>query len=482
MSAGSSPAVRTLLLPLALAACGQADRGGPLVASVVGGPPRLADAARAPVDLPSTLLIDSVAQGLVRFDAAGQIEPGLAERWAVTDGGRDYIFRLREAHWSDGSAVTAEQVVDRLTHQLAPTSRNPLKPFLTAIEEIVVMTPQVVEVRLGRPRPDLLKLFAQPELAIIRRTRPAGTGPLQIVAGGASPLLRQLPDPDAPDDAPSPERLGEVSLTGEGAARSVARFVAGGADLVAGGSFADWPLVQAAGVSAVAVRIDPAAGLFGLAIVAREGFLADPANRAAVAQAIDRAAAMGAVANGWAADARLLPDRLDSAAPPQIAAWEGMTADQRRGAARAQVRAWQTPVTLRIALPDGPGATRLWGAIAADLLAVGITPVRTTATAPADLRLVDVVAPYDSARWYLATACQPCSEQAQAALEAARQAPTLAERAQHIAEADAALATDVAFIPLARPWRWALVGPRVQLWQPNTRAWHPLNRLLPDPT
>jgi peptide/nickel transport system substrate-binding protein len=96
------------------------------------------------------------------------------------------------------------------------------------------------------------------------------------------------------------------------------------------------------------------------------------------------------------------------------------------------------------------------------------------------LALIDAVAPYDSGRWYLATACVVCGEAAQAALDAARQAPTLDARAQRIAEADAAMNADVAFIPLARPLRWSLVATRLRQWQPNVRAWHPLNRLRAD--
>jgi oligopeptide transport system substrate-binding protein len=102
--------------------------------------------------------------------------------------------------------------------------------------------------------------------------------------------------------------------------------------------------------------------------------------------------------------------------------------------------------------------------------------------APADLRLIDTVAPYDSARWYLAIACQPCGEAAQTALEAARDAATLPERAAHLAEADAAITDDTSFIALARPLRWSLVALRLRQWQPNSRAWHPLNRLRPDTT
>ena len=100
--------------------------------------------------------------------------------------------------------------------------------------------------------------------------------------------------------------------------------------------------------------------------------------------------------------------------------------------------------------------------------------------APADLKLIDAVAPYDSARWYLATACVICSDEAQAALIAARDAPTMAERATHIAEAEAAMNADVAFIPIAIPFRWSIVSLRLKQWQGNPRAWHPLNRLRND--
>ena len=475
-SAGSSPAVRTILLAFTLAACGRSDDSGPVVVSAIGGRPALADASRITLDPPSRHLTDAVAQGLVRFDAAGHIEPGLAERWIVIDEGTSYIFRLRETQWADGRPMSAEQVVARLRRQIAPASRNPLKPFLTAIDEIVVMTPQVIEVRLSKPRPDLLKLFAQPEMAIARGGT-VGTGPLQPVSGG---LLRPVPDPTGADGKRN--AADDVRLIGERAALAVARFAAGRADLVAGGSFADWPLVQDAGLPPEQVRVDPAVGLFGFAIVRREGFLAEPANRLAVAQAIDRAAVVGVIAAGWSPDERLLPDRLDAATPPLPPGWAGQTLEQRRAMARARVAAHGQPVRLRVALPAGPGATRLWGQVARSLLLVGITPERVGMTAPADLRLVDAVAPYDSARWYLATACQPCGPAATAALEAAREAPTLAERAQRLTEADAAVAADVPFIAIARPWRWSLVSPRLRAWQANPRAAHPLNRLRIDPT
>ena len=463
------------MIALSLAACQRQNDTGPLRVAAIGTRPTVTDPARG---TPSRLLIDAIAQGLVRFDAAGQIEPGLAERWIVTDGGMSYIFRLRDTRWSDGSPVTAEQVAARLRRQVAPGSRNPLAPFLSAIDEVVAMTPQVIEVRLKRPRPDLLKLFAQPEMALLLPGM-GGSGPMTVIDRSGAVTLRPLLDPMT-GDGTRPTAQADVILTGDRAALAVARFVAGDADLATGGTVADWPLVAAADPPVAAVRIDPAAGLFGLLIVRRDGFLADPSHRAAIAQAIDRTAITG-VAAGWLPAERLLPEQLDSTVPPQAPAWVALSAGQRQAAARASVAAWGQPVRLRIALPAGPGATRLWTQLATSLGQVGIAIQRVDSGAPADLRLLDAVAPYDSARWYLAAACRPCGGDALAKVLAARDAPTMAERGQRIAEADAALAADTSFIPLARPLRWSLVAPRLRAWQPNARAWHPLNRLRAIP-
>ncbi|HEX4694819.1 ABC transporter substrate-binding protein [Sphingomonas sp.] len=481
------------LLPtliLGLAACTQRPDKGPVVVSAIGARAAFGDVNKRSPDLTQRLLLDSTAQGLVRFDAAGQIEPGLAERWIVIDSGRTYIFRLREAEWSDGEKVTAADVATILKRAIAPGSRNPLKPFLSAIDDVAVMTDAVIEVRLSRPRPDLLKLFAQPELAVLRMNPIGGSGPFRIAANDRGALLlRPAIDPArSPDDEaaqPSPEQ--DVELIGESASRAVVRFATKLSDYVAGGAVADFPLVAHSGVAPTNIKLDPAVGLFGLAVVRREGLLASAAGRAAIAEAIDRSALIAALTSDWGAPVeRLLPDKLDSAAPPAIPTWTTLSPDARLAAARAQVAKYRAtnpgPIVVRIALPAGPGGTILYGQIAARLILIGVQSVRVAPGAEADLRLVDAVAPYDSARWYLATACVVCSPEAQAALTAARDAPDMASRGQHIAEADGLLASDVAFIPLATPLRWSLVALRLKQWQGNPRAWHPLNRLRNDPT
>lgn len=475
-----------LLVLLTLQSCGGAPRrqgNVPVVASAIGEAPTLRDPSIGGMDFAQRVLAGATAQGLVRFDAVGGIEPGLAERWIVIDDGRSYIFRLREAYWPDGTPVTAAEVVRSLRRAAAAGSRNALAPYLAVIDQIVEMTPQIIEVRLKRPRPDLLKLFAQPELAVLHARPLSGSGPFRAEATRAGVMLRAIPGPGDPDDAnATPEN--SLRLFGERAAVAIARFRAGQSDLILGGSFRDWPIASGVGINPANLHIDPAQGLFGLAVVRRDGFLAEAGNRAAISMAVDRARLTSAVMPDWAPTETLLPAQLDSAVPPALPTWSIMSLDARREAARARVRLWQQthagPVTIRIALPSGPGATLVWGHLAEAMLRIGLAPVRVAANAQAELRLVDQVAPYDSGRWYVNTACAACSPEAEALIAAGREAPDLAQRAQRIAEADAELTRDTAFIPIAQPLRWSAVALRLNAWQRNTRAWHPLNHLRSD--
>ena len=476
-----------LLFALFSSGCHRRDASQPLVVSAIGSRPQFVDPGREPLDTPSALLLSTTAQGLVRLDSAGQIEPGLAERWIVIDNGTSYIFRLRDARWNDGKSVTAEQVVAVLRRQIGARSSNSLAPFLSAIDQIVAMTPEVIEIHLLRARPDLLQLLATPEMGIFRAKPPGGSGPYVIDRWIAPRELMLRPgfDPDRDPDTQSPGPADMIDLIGEPAAKAILRFLAHDSDLVAGGTFTDWPLLASAGASDRLVHRDPAEGLFGLTIVNRDGFLADPANRTAVAEAIDRDALLSGIAPDWSATTSILPAQFDSGAQPAVPGWATASLDDRRNDARARVGAWHSEhpgtVTLRIALPSGPGANLLYGYVGASLISIGITPQRVALDAPADLRLIDAVSPVDTARWYLRQACAPCSDEATVAIETARLAAAVADRASAIAAADASLTADVAFIPLAQPLRWSLVVPTLDQWQANARAWHPLNRLRPSP-
>lgn len=59
------------------------------------------------VDAVSIMVTNGTLEGLVRIHD-GKILPGMAERWEISDDGLTYTFHLRDAKWSDGNPVTAQ--------------------------------------------------------------------------------------------------------------------------------------------------------------------------------------------------------------------------------------------------------------------------------------------------------------------------------------------------------------------------------------
>ncbi|MCC2975432.1 ABC transporter substrate-binding protein [Sphingomonas sp. PL-96] len=473
---------------LALGGCDRRPDDSAVAASVIGGMVRAADPSRTELTPAERVLMGATAQGLVRFDAAGQVEPALAERWIVIDEGQSYIFRLGDARWPDGNRVTASDVVATLKRAVRPATYKPLAPALRLVDEIVEMTPEVVEIRLRRPQPEFLKLLAQPELAIFQQPSLRGTGPFELAQRvGDVQRLRPIRTLEDEGTESPPSRAETIELRADRAAVAVLRFTRGDIDVVLGGGVDDWPLLSIAQVGSAGIRLDPAAGLFGLAVARREGFLAEASNRAALAAALDRSAITAAVRDDWGAATTLLPAQLDSAAAPAAFPWPATPSDEAISQARARVSVWKSGhpgmAPLRVALPQGPGGNLLWGTIAGSLRAIGLPVERVALDAKdADLRLIDKVAPLDSGRWYLDSACVACDPMIRAIIDAAGNAPNAEVRGRLLADGDAALVADASFIPIATPLRWSLVSQRLRGWTPNARAWHPLNHLRGDPS
>jgi len=468
-----------------LAGCRRHDDGGPIGVGVIG--PALggarAETDRGPLDASAAALIGATGQGLVRFDAGGQIVPGLAARWIVSDGGRSLIFRLPDLPDRGTRPVDADAVVRRLRAAIAADSDNALKPLLGAIDEVEAVTPQVIDIELKAPRPNILQLFAQPDLAM----GAPGHGPFAIAAArNGAILLRPLPDRDAdPDDMPRPRA--PVLLRGQAAGRAVAWFVAGRSALVLGGSFADLPVAHAADLPRNALRFDPVKGLFGLAFAkAGTGFTLDPNNRRALAMAVDRdriGPALGI--SGWSPETAIVAPGTPEIDRPATPLWTSLPLADRRAQARGLVGRWRAvhgaPPVLRVAMPPGPGATLLFASIARDWQAIGIQAVAVGPGDGAELRLIDAVAPAEVASFYLrAFACDRqviCTDVTDRQLAAARDADTLAERQVLLIQADALMMDDTPFIALGQPVRWSLVAPGLDLYRESPRAIHPLNEL-----
>lgn len=477
--------LRSILLSLALgaiAACG-GDSDRPVAVAVIGeAAAPFATGPRLPVA--AQLLRSATSEGLVSFDEQGRVIPALADRWIVTDDGLSYIFRLRDGTWADGSPITGETAREALLRATGSVRGTPLGLDLAVITDVRAMAGRVIEIRLSQQAPDMLQLLAQPELGLVRRGR--GAGPMTLTRDKDSALLR----PIAPEDRGMPpeegwsERSRRLKFDAMPARDAIAGFNKGDVDIVLGGRFEDFPRLDASGVPRGAIRLDPVAGLFGLAVVRAEGFLALPENREAVAMAVDREAVGTALGvGGWTATTRIVNPGLPGDNGTVVERWPGRSADERRTLAAGRVAKWKAggkdAVTLRLALPIGPGADQLYARLSADLKAIGITSQRVRADADADLRLVDIVARYPRPDWFLNQfACSSarglCSSTADRFADQARNEPDPAKRAELYAQAEAQLTIANGYIPLGVPIRWSLVSGKATGFAPNAWNIHPL--------
>ncbi len=477
----------TCAAAMMIGGCSDGDDSAVAV-SVIGAKPRILDPNAAPLDEPSAVLISALMQGLVAFDAGGQVEPALAERWIVTKDGLSYIFRIRRTRWSDGKPVTAEEVARSLRAAIARNSRNPLRPSFGNVTEIVAMTDHVLEVRLAVPQPNLLPLLAHPAMAVTRGGR--GTGPYRIHRRNPNSFVLRpaLPD-EATEEQASEEllRKSERRVRGEAASLAIARFVAGDVSLVTGGRFDDVPLARAARLPAAQFRQDPAVGLLGLSVTRNNPALRSAELRQALAMSIDREALARRFGGGVLRTTEaLMPGPMESNVPAALPDWATLNATERVAKAQAAVLVATggngRALVLRAAMPDGPGGRLMFAHVAADWQRIGVKLLRAGPKGEADLRLVDLVAPNGSAFWYFDQAnCRAgliCDE---AVAGLVRQAFGLADpaaRAAAVAAADEALGRAQTFIPIAAPVRWTLVAPRLQGYRESPFAIHPLNRLM----
>ncbi|MDX3909638.1 MAG: ABC transporter substrate-binding protein [Sphingobium sp.] len=481
----SLPVLAPLLATFAMSVAGCSEKqSGPVVVSVIGTGQQLTQPLRDVLSPASKLMLESTAQGLVAFDAQGDVLPALAQRWIVQDDGRSYIFRLRRLQWPNGAPIKAEDVAFLLRNRITANLKLDVHGDLAAIQEVNAITGEVLEIRLSASRPYLLQMLAQPQMAITRRD--GGTGPYRKEKRPDAWFLRPVVDDDGNEDTAIPAWENRV-LRAERAAMAIVRFRAGLASLVLGGRYNDLPLLNRAGLDNRVVRVDPAQGLFGLAVVGTGTFLDDAAVRAALSMSIDRDRLPSAFAlGGWVVTDRLLPQQLDLPRPPTVPAWTNVSMEDRRATARAAIQQWrgingEVP-SLRIALPLGAGSRLLYTLIARDLSQIGVPSRQVGLDEDADLRLIDEVAAYDSALWYLGRiGCARkvhCDALAQERLQEAGMATSVPEAQARLADAEALTTAHNGYIPLGAPVRWSLVARVLNGFAPSTRARHPLNQLF----
>ena len=125
-----------------------------------GGEPETLDPHRYNLRLEETILND-LFLGLTTFDARGNIVPGAAERWSVSDDGLVWTFELR-AHgkWSDGQPVTAQDFVYAFRRLLDPSTAASLAHFMYPVRNAAA-------VNAGDAPPDALGVRARSDRTLV---------------------------------------------------------------------------------------------------------------------------------------------------------------------------------------------------------------------------------------------------------------------------------------------------------------------------
>ncbi len=185
-------------------------------AVIVGSAPADWDPA-VQSDYGSATTIAQVFEGVTAVDAQGVVQPALAEAWRVEEEGRRLVFTLREGiTYSDGTPITADDVVASWLRLLDPARPSPLASLLSD----VVGANERLAGRVGAAE---VGIRAEGRQVIVDFRRPSSYFP----AIAASPTLAVLPPsaiaafdgPRLPDDLvvsgayrPTAQSLGGITL------------------------------------------------------------------------------------------------------------------------------------------------------------------------------------------------------------------------------------------------------------------------------
>lgn len=145
-----------------------------------------------------------VSEGLTRLDANGTAVPALAQAWSQEQGGRSWVFTLRDAKFQDGTDVTATAVAASLTHaataEPAPSALSGVQLSAEAVgdDRVKVTTAEadpVLPLRLTNPS---LSVFAPKAYGKDGQATPVGTatGPFELTrtTGGTAATLDRFDD------------------------------------------------------------------------------------------------------------------------------------------------------------------------------------------------------------------------------------------------------------------------------------------------
>lgn len=141
------------------------------------------------------LLADQLFDGLTAWSPTnGQPQPSVASSWTVADDGLHWEFTLRDdAHFSDGTPITAKDVAVTLDRIKATATASSVQDLLEPVAGVTAVSDHLVRMQLSAPWADLPSALASPAFGIVPATTPEpipkvpiGSGPYRVTKSSST--------------------------------------------------------------------------------------------------------------------------------------------------------------------------------------------------------------------------------------------------------------------------------------------------------
>lgn len=114
-------------------------------------------------------VFSNVFDVLIRVDKTGtKLEPGLAESWTISDDGLTYTFKIRDAKFSDGSPITAEDAAFSLL-RIRDNEGSLWSDSYKVVDTAEAADDRTLFVKLKTPSAPFLSALALPNVSILSK-------------------------------------------------------------------------------------------------------------------------------------------------------------------------------------------------------------------------------------------------------------------------------------------------------------------------
>lgn len=372
---------------LLLAACDTSSRPADTLVIGNSSDPGTLDPHRAE-GIPARNIQRDIYEGLVSESPSGEIQPGVAESWDVSDDGLTWTFKLRsDARWSNGDPVTAADFVESFQRALTPGTAGVVSETLLPIRNAGLLIagespgllavhaqgPHTLVIELESPTPYFLAILTHPSTFPVHRSLRESDQSAEVISNGAyrlrdwqvnqHVLLERNPHYHSADQV-AIEKVRYLPISESSA--ELSRYRAGEIDItysIPAGRM-EWLEKN----YPQQLHVSDWFGTYYLGLNVAHPALADVRVRRALSLAIDRKRLVESVTPGGESVAfTWVPDF--EGYPSQMPAWAGWTQEKRNTAARRLMEdagyVDQHPMSIEILYNNRDRDQRIMTAIAA---------------------------------------------------------------------------------------------------------------------